>query len=52
VERGGWYLLNAKAETVFRKDVEGLWEELVPHAQSLHSCASEVPVGQINGASA
>jgi putative transcriptional regulator len=29
LERGGWYLLNADADTVFRKDMDRLWEELI-----------------------
>lgn len=30
--RDGWYMLPADAETVFRKDTEGLWEELIRKA--------------------
>ncbi len=26
LDRGGWYVLNADAETVFRKDMDTLWE--------------------------
>lgn len=29
LERGGWYVLNADADTVFRRDMDKLWEELV-----------------------
>lgn len=35
LERGGWYVLNADAETVFRKDMEGLWEELLVRARAV-----------------
>jgi putative transcriptional regulator len=28
-ERDGWYVLPADADSVFRKDTEGLWEELL-----------------------
>jgi len=31
--RDGWYVLPADEAMVFRKDVEGLWEELVERAQ-------------------
>lgn len=30
--RDGWYMLPADAETVFRKDTEGLWEEMIRKA--------------------
>lgn len=30
--RDGWYVLPADAETVFRKETEGLWEELIRRA--------------------
>jgi putative transcriptional regulator len=29
IDRGLWSVLNADVETVFRKDTEGLWEELL-----------------------
>lgn len=35
LERRGWYLLNADAETVFRKDMDGLWEELLARARAV-----------------
>ena len=35
LERGGWYVLNADAETVFRKDMDGLWEELLVRARAV-----------------
>jgi putative transcriptional regulator len=30
--RDGWYVMPADAETVFRRDTEGLWEELIRRA--------------------
>ncbi len=30
--RDGWYMLPADAETVFRKNTEGLWEEMIRKA--------------------
>ncbi len=35
LERGGWYVLNADADTVFRKDTGKLWEELVRRARAV-----------------
>jgi putative transcriptional regulator len=35
LERGGWYLLNADADTVFRKNMDTLWEELVRRAHAV-----------------
>jgi putative transcriptional regulator len=35
LERGGWYVLNADADTVFRKDMDTLWEELIRRARSV-----------------
>ncbi|MBE0621562.1 MAG: YqgE/AlgH family protein [Burkholderiales bacterium] len=33
--RGGWYLLNADANTVFRDDMDTLWEELLLRARAV-----------------
>ncbi len=35
LDRGGWYVLNADAETVFRKDMDTLWEELIRRARAV-----------------
>jgi putative transcriptional regulator len=35
LERGGWYVLNADADTVFREDMDKLWEELVRRARAV-----------------
>ena len=35
VALGGWYVLNADADTVFRKDPSKLWEELVRRARAV-----------------
>jgi putative transcriptional regulator len=34
LERRGWYVLNADAETVFRTDMDRLWEELLVRARA------------------
>ncbi len=39
LERGGWYVLNADAETVFRKDMDTLWEELIRRLRSVTAMA-------------
>ena len=33
IERGGWYVLEADPDLVFRKDPQTLWEELIRQAQ-------------------
>jgi putative transcriptional regulator len=35
LERGGWYLLNADADIVFRKNLDTLWEELIRRAHAV-----------------
>ena len=35
LQLGGWYVLNADAETVFRKGMDGLWEELLVRARAV-----------------
>jgi putative transcriptional regulator len=33
MQRDGWYILPADVETVFRKDMSGVWQELVQRAE-------------------
>ena len=33
MQREGWYVLPADAETIFRKNMDGLWQELVQRAE-------------------
>jgi len=35
IERGGWYVLNADADTTFRKDTDTLWEELIRRVRAV-----------------
>jgi len=35
LERGGWYVLNADADSVFRQNMDTLWEELVGRARAV-----------------
>lgn len=37
IERGLWSVLNADLDTVFRKDVESLWEELLQQARRIRA---------------
>jgi putative transcriptional regulator len=55
LERGGWYVLNADADMVFRKNMDTLWEELLVRARavtaSLRLPLAEAPSGGRAGAS-
>lgn len=33
-QRDGWYVLPADVETIFRRDMEGVWQELVRRAEN------------------
>ena len=35
LERGGWYVLHAEADTVFRKNMDTLWDELLARARAV-----------------
>ena len=35
IDRGGWYVLNADADTTFRKDTETLWEDLIRRVRAV-----------------
>jgi putative transcriptional regulator len=37
IDRGLWSVLNADIETVFRKDTEGLWEELLQASKRIRA---------------
>lgn len=39
VDRGLWYVLDADPDLVFRKDPEGLWEELLQRARAVTAAA-------------
>jgi putative transcriptional regulator len=40
IERGLWSVVNADVSTVFRKDTEGLWEELVQQSRRIRAEAA------------
>jgi putative transcriptional regulator len=42
VERGLWSVLGADTDVIFRKDMEGLWEELLQQTKRIRA-GSEVP---------
>lgn len=35
LEHGGWYVLNADADTVFRSNMDTLWEEMIRRVRSV-----------------
>lgn len=40
IDRGLWFVLNPDADTIFRKDMDGLWEELVRQARQVTASAT------------
>ena len=40
IDRGLWYVLNPDANTVFRKDTDHLWEELLRMARQINALAA------------
>ncbi len=47
LDRGGWYVLNADADSVFRKDTGTLWEELLLRVRAVTASAPD----QLSGVS-
>jgi putative transcriptional regulator len=45
IDRGLWSVMNADVENVFRKDTEGLWEELLQSSRRIRADAA--PVGRM-----
>jgi putative transcriptional regulator len=43
IDRGLWYVMNPDANTVFRKDTDHLWEELVRMARQINA---QAPAGE------
>ena len=41
LERGGWYVLHADADTVFRKNMDTLWDELLLRARAVMAAAPD-----------
>jgi putative transcriptional regulator len=37
IDRGLWSVMNAEADTIFRKDTEGLWEELLQASKRIRA---------------
>ncbi|HYE39770.1 MAG TPA: YqgE/AlgH family protein [Ramlibacter sp.] len=40
IDRGLWSVMSADVSTVFRKDTEGLWEELLQHSRRIRADAA------------
>ena len=43
LDRGLWSVLGADVDTVFRKDTEGLWEELLTRTRRLQAKSGYAP---------
>jgi putative AlgH/UPF0301 family transcriptional regulator len=41
IDRGLWSVLDASVDMVFRKDTEGLWEELLQSTRRIRADASD-----------
>jgi len=39
IDRGLWSVINAELDVVFRKDTEGLWEELLQQSRRIRAVA-------------
>jgi putative transcriptional regulator len=44
IDRGLWSVSNAEVDTVFRKDTEGLWEELLQQSRRIRAEAAHQPL--------
>jgi putative transcriptional regulator len=44
IERGLWAVQAANLDAVFRKDTDGLWEELIVHSRRIQAHAPDVPL--------
>jgi putative transcriptional regulator len=44
IDRGLWSVMNAEVDTVFRKDTDGLWEELLQQSRRIRAEAAHHPV--------
>ena len=47
IDRGLWSVLDADVDTVFRKDTEGLWEELLQQTKRIRADAPSPVTSQI-----
>ena len=47
VDRGIWSVLNADVDTVFRKETEGLWEELLQQTKRIRADATRPGAGAL-----
>jgi putative AlgH/UPF0301 family transcriptional regulator len=41
IDRGLWSVINADREVVFRKDTEGLWEEMLQQTRRIRAEAEQ-----------
>jgi putative AlgH/UPF0301 family transcriptional regulator len=50
IDRGLWSVINADLEVVFRKDTEGLWEEMLQHTRRIRAAAEHPQAAALAGA--
>jgi putative transcriptional regulator len=43
IERGDWFIADADADAVFRKDSSNLWRDMVRRARAVHADGSALP---------
>jgi putative transcriptional regulator len=44
IDRGLWSVMNAEVDTIFRKDTDNLWEELLQQSRRIRAEAAHPPV--------
>jgi putative transcriptional regulator len=44
IDRGLWSIIHAEVDTIFRKDTEGLWDELLQQTRRIRAEAAHPPV--------
>ena len=47
IDRGLWSVLNAEVQNVFRKDTEGLWEELYQSSRRIRASTETAPLAAV-----
>src|SRR5688572_32866762 len=44
IDRGLWSVMDAQVDTIFRKDTDGLWEELLQQTRRIRADAAPLPL--------
>jgi len=50
IDRGLWSVIHADLDVVFRKDTEGLWEEMLQHTRRIRAAAEHPQAAALAGA--